>query len=69
MLVLLSTIQPASRTLDHLLLYLHLYYHREGGVAPSFALSAGFPPKDVTDSAITIAEAGLLDAAITQKAV
>eukprot|EP00598_Pedospumella_elongata_P002622 CAMPEP_0184968278 /NCGR_PEP_ID=MMETSP1098-20130426/1377_1 /TAXON_ID=89044 /ORGANISM="Spumella elongata, Strain CCAP 955/1" /LENGTH=273 /DNA_ID=CAMNT_0027489861 /DNA_START=53 /DNA_END=874 /DNA_ORIENTATION=+ len=42
---------------------------REGGVATSFALSAGFPPKDVTDGAASVAEAGLLGAAITQKAL
>lgn len=42
---------------------------REGGVSTSFILSAGFPPKDIVDGTVTVAEAGLLGAAITQKAV
>ncbi len=46
-----------------------LNFCREGGVASSFALSAGFPPKDVVDGAASVAEAGLLGAAITQKTV
>ncbi len=35
----------------------------------SFALSAGFPPKDLTDFAATIAEAGLLGAVVSVKKV
>lgn len=42
-------------------------FNREGGAAARFTLSAGFPPKDVADSGATVAEAGLLGAAITQK--
>jgi hypothetical protein len=41
----------------------------EGGAADAFALSAGFPPKDVVDGQATIAEAGLLGAAVTQRTV
>jgi len=40
---------------------------REGGASAAFSLSAGFPPKDITDGTATISEAGLLNAAITQK--
>jgi UBX domain-containing protein 1 len=34
-----------------------------------FTLSAGFPPKDVTDPTATVSEAGLAGAAVTMKAV
>jgi hypothetical protein len=35
----------------------------------SFALSAGFPPKDLTNFDATIAEAGLLGAVVSVKKV
>ena len=40
---------------------------RSQGVAEAFILSAGFPPKDVTDPAQTLADAGLVGASITLK--
>lgn len=55
----------------YILSYKHIHnvytFHREGGAAVRFTLSAGFPPKDVTDSSANIKDAGLLGAAITQK--
>jgi hypothetical protein len=43
--------------------------HRDGGAAPSFSLSAGFPPVDVVDALQSVKDAGLVGAAITQKLV
>ena len=43
---------------------------QQAGVGPArFTLSAGFPPKDLTDPHIGLKEAGLTGAAIVQKAV
>lgn len=38
-----------------------------GGATDSFSLSSGFPPKDVCGTTLSLEEAGLIGAAVTQK--
>jgi len=40
---------------------------RDSGVGTAFSLSAGFPPVDVLDGSLSVKDAGLVGASITQK--
>ncbi len=49
------------------MLQLAAMVRRDANITSTFALSAGFPPKDLTDGNATIQEAGLNGAAVTVK--
>lgn len=61
-----SVICLCKQLIEH---FFHSLFCRDGGTGTGFTLSAGFPPKDVLDAAATVADAGLLGAAVTQKAI
>mmetsp|Transcript_28729 Transcript_28729/g.29064 ORF Transcript_28729/g.29064 Transcript_28729/m.29064 type:complete len:262 (-) Transcript_28729:290-1075(-) len=53
---------------SHTVLHLIGFLNREEAASRPFILSAGFPPKDITDTSKSVSEAGLVGASITQKA-